>query len=111
MGFESIAFAVDVFFAALFVGLAAKYAFVKIKAKDVLLIVTASALVSLLPVIGWVLGLVLFIYLLHYKSGCSVTDALFTALLAKVFSFLTVVFLLPTILENVKGFAIFGLGQ
>jgi len=90
LGFLAIAFAVDVLISTLCVWLATKLSFVKIEAKEIALIVLAASVVSLVPVVGWIAGFILFIYLLYQVSGCTVIDAAWVVLFTKVFSFFAV---------------------
>ena len=91
MGLLALAFAVDVLISTLCIWLATKLSFVKIEPKEIAFIVIAVAIISLIPMLGWLASLVLFIYLLALASGCTVVDAAWVVLFTKLFSFVVVI--------------------
>jgi hypothetical protein len=90
MGSLAIIFAVDILVSTLCIWLATKFSFVKIDVKLIAVIVTLVSIVSLIPTIGWLAGILLFVFLLMKLSGCSPVDALWVVLFTKLFSFLAV---------------------
>lgn len=87
MGFYAIAFAIDVLVTTLCIWLATKFSFVKMNAKDIAVVVLLVAAVSVIPTVVWILGLVLFVYLLTQLASCTITDAIWVVLFTKLFSF------------------------
>lgn len=92
MGFVVIAFSVDIFITSLCIWLATKFSFVSIEPERIAVIVVAVAVVSLAPVVGWIAGLALFVYLLIQMSSCSLADAIWVVIFTKMISFIVVVF-------------------
>lgn len=90
MGNLAIIFAVDILVSTLCIWLATKFSFVKIDVKLIAVIVTLVSIVSLIPTIGWLAGILLFVFLLMKLSRCSPVDALWVVLFTKLFSFLAV---------------------
>jgi len=99
MGSSAIIFAIDILVSTLCIWLATKFSFVKIEFKLIAVIVTLVSIVSLIPTVGWFLGILLFIFLLMKLSGCSPVDALWVVLFTKLFSFL-VVFAVMSLQKN-----------
>ena len=91
MGLIAIAFAVDVLISTICIWLATKLSFVKIEPKIIAFIVVVVAVVSLIPMVGWVAGLALFVYLLIKASDCSMVDAIWVVLFSKLISFFAVI--------------------
>jgi hypothetical protein len=91
MGALAIAFAIDVLVSTLCIWLATIFSFVKAEFKIIAAIIFVVSMVSLIPVVGWVIGIVLFIYLIMKVSNCSVVDALWVVLFTKLFSFLAII--------------------
>lgn len=95
MGALAIVFAVDVLISTLCIWLATKFSFVNLEIKLVPIIVLLASAVSLIPVIGWLAGFLLFVYLLMQLSRCSVVDALWVVLFTKLFSFVAILVTTP----------------
>lgn len=91
MGESAIIFAVDVLISTLCIWLATKFSFVKADFKLLGMMVIIVSAVSLAPVVGGFVSLVVFVLLLMKISGCSVVDALWVVLFTKLFSFVAVI--------------------
>ncbi len=90
MGYYAIAFCVDVLITTLCVFVATKLSFLKVDFKALLLIVLVVSVVSLVPTVGWLLGLILFIYLLMKVGGVEVMDGIMVVIITKLISFAVV---------------------
>ncbi|MGY8869788.1 MAG: hypothetical protein ACKVJE_05025 [Pseudomonadales bacterium] len=90
MGVLAIIFVVDVLVSTLCIWLATKFSFVQADVKSIALIVVCVSVVSLIPAIGWLAGIVLFFYLFTKATGCSFVDAIWVILFSKLFSFAAV---------------------
>lgn len=93
MGVFALIFAIDVMISSLCMYIATKFSFVKIELKPLLVIVFLVAIVSLIPSIGWLLGIVLFVYLLSRAADASMVDSIWVVVFTKVVSFIGIVFL------------------
>lgn len=62
---------------------AAKLSMLKIQFVDLLLVIFIVSLLSLIPNVGWVLGFVVFIYLLHSFTRDPWVDCMWVAFLTK----------------------------
>ena len=87
MGYLAIVFIVDVLVSTLCVFLATKFSFVKLEFKVIALIVFLVSIVSLIPVVGWFLGILLFIFLMMKEAKCTPVDALWVVIFTKVVAF------------------------
>lgn len=90
MGYYAIVFCVDVLVTALCVLAATKLSFLKVEFKALLLIVLLVSVVSLVPMVGWLLGLILFIYLLMKVGGVELMDSIMVVIITKLISFAVV---------------------
>ncbi len=90
MGALSIVFAVDVLVTTLCMWLATRFSFVKAESKQLMLIIVVVSVVALIPVIGWLASILLFIFALMKVSNCSAVDAVWVVLFTKLFSFIVV---------------------
>ncbi len=90
MGFLAIAFIIDVLVSTVCMWVATKFSFVKAEFKILALIVFAVALVSLIPVVGWIAAILLFIFAIMKVSNCGIVDALWVVIFTKLFSFIIV---------------------
>lgn len=71
----------------LVIWLAAKISWVRLTVKDIAVIVILVTAFAFLPHVGFLLSLILFIFLVMRLSGCSAFDAAAVALFAKLFAF------------------------
>lgn len=90
MGYMAIAFTIDIFVSTLCIWLATKFSFVKLEFKIIAMIVFLVSIVSLIPMVGWFLGILLFIFLVMKEAKCTPVDALWVVIFTKVFSFAAV---------------------
>lgn len=86
MGLESLIFAVDVLITTFCMFIASKLSFVTIDVKSVLIIAVLVSLVSLVPVVGWILGLILFVYLISKAAHANIGDCIWVVLFTKLVS-------------------------
>lgn len=84
MGLEAIAFVLDVVVTGLCTYLAARLRAAQLKPTQLLLILCLVTLVSLIPVVGYLVALALFVYLLTELTDLDLADALWTAVIAKL---------------------------
>ncbi len=82
---------VDLLISMLCIWLATKFSFVKLEFKLIAVIVMLVAIASVIPVIGWLASIALFIFLLMKFSGCSIGDAFWVVLFAKIFSYVALI--------------------
>jgi hypothetical protein len=94
MGSLAITFSVDILISAICMWLATKFSFVKAEFNLLLIMIALVSIVSLIPAVGWVLGLLLFVFLMMKFSGCSAVDAIWVVLFTKLFSFVVILGLL-----------------
>ena len=66
--------------------IASKMSFVVADFKSLLTIAVIVALVSLIPTVGWVLGLILFVFLLGKATHASIGDCIWVVVFTKVVS-------------------------
>ena len=64
--------------------LASKLAFVKAELKNLFAIVFIVSIISLIPTIGWVLGLGVFVFLLQKVSDASFVDCIWVVAFTKL---------------------------
>ncbi|GAB2662800.1 hypothetical protein [Vibrio panuliri] len=86
MGPEALIFAVDVFITTCCMYIASKLSFVSVEFKALLIIAVIVSLVSLVPVVGWAAGLILFVYLLSKAASASFGDCIWVVLFTKLIS-------------------------
>jgi len=84
MGAFALIFIMDVIITSLCMYVATKLSFVKAELKSLLGIVFLVAVVSLIPSIGWVLGLILFVYLLTRIADANLVDAIWVVAFTKL---------------------------
>jgi hypothetical protein len=84
MGLEAIAFIIDVMVSGLSAWIAARLRSTKVKWIQILLILFGVSALSLVPVVGFVFALALFVFLLTRYTELSVADAIWTVLIAKM---------------------------
>lgn len=87
MGALAIIFALDVLVSTLCMYFATKLAFVKAELKPLIVIIIIVSVLSLIPSIGWILGLVAFVYLLMRVSDADLMDCVWVVVFIKVISF------------------------
>ncbi len=87
MGALAIVFVMDVLISTLCIYLATKLAFVKAEIKSLLLIIIVVSMLSLIPSIGWILGLIAFVYLLMRVTDADFMDCIWVVIFIKVISF------------------------
>lgn len=90
MGVLAIIFVVDVLISSACIWLATKFSFVQADIKSIAVIVVCVSIVSLIPTVGWIAGIILFFYLLTKATGCDFVDAVWVVLFTKLFSFIAV---------------------
>lgn len=90
MGALAIIFAFDVIISTLCMYLATKLAFVRAEIKPLIAIIIIVSVLSLIPSVGWVLGLIAFIYLLMRVSDADLMDCIWVVAFIKVISFLVI---------------------
>lgn len=93
MGSLALVFAIDVLVTAACMFVATKMAFVKAEFKDLLLVVAIVGVVSLIPSIGWLLGLIAFVWLLMQATGSTLLDCVYVVIFTKLVSFVAVLML------------------
>ncbi|MDQ7050912.1 MAG: hypothetical protein Q9M92_15820 [Enterobacterales bacterium] len=86
MGALAIIFVVDMTVTTAITYLATLISRVSIQFDRLLVIVAMSAIISLIPSIGWFLGIALFLYLMVKSSNANLTDALWVVVFSKLFS-------------------------
>ncbi|GAK83673.1 hypothetical protein JCM19238_1235 [Vibrio ponticus] len=86
MGLDVLIFSLDVFVTTFCMFIASKLSFVSVEFRALLVIAVIVSLVSLIPVVGWVAGLVLFIYLLSKAANASFGDCIWVVLFTKLVS-------------------------
>jgi|GEM_PF-2730840 len=87
---EAIAFAFEVFISACCLYVAAQIALENVRLASLAGIVVAVALVSLIPVVGWIASLVLFVTLLYYVTETPLEGCIWIVLISKLISFVSV---------------------
>ena len=87
MGLLVMAFTVNAIISTLCIWLATKFSFVQADIKTIAVIVICVSVVSIIPTIGWLLGIAVFFYLLIKATGCSIVDAMWVVLFTQLFSF------------------------
>ncbi|NRA61304.1 MAG: hypothetical protein HRU25_10435 [Psychrobium sp.] len=92
MGALAIVFALDVFISTLCMYLATKLAFVKAEIKPLILIIIVVSVLSLIPYIGWIFGLIAFVYLLMRVTNADLIDCIWVVAFIKVISFVVIAF-------------------
>ncbi|MEZ9061116.1 MULTISPECIES: hypothetical protein [unclassified Vibrio] len=86
MGIEALVFVMDALITACCMHIASKMSFVVADFKSLLTIAVIVALVSLIPTVGWVLGLILFVFLLGKATHSSIGDCIWVVVFTKVVS-------------------------
>jgi hypothetical protein len=89
MGEYALIFVMDVIITSLCMFVATKLSFVQAELKLLLGIVFVVAIVSLIPSIGWILGLVLFVYLLTKITDANLVDCIWVVAFTKLITFST----------------------
>ncbi|MBA5761681.1 hypothetical protein H2O73_04910 [Vibrio sp. 404] len=87
MGLEALVFVMDAFITTCCMYVASKLSYVIVDFKSLLIIALSVALVSLTPAVGWILGLLLFVYLLSKAANASFGDCIWVVVFTKVVSF------------------------
>jgi len=87
MGESSLIFIFDIFITFACIYIATKFAFVQAELKPILMIVFIVSVVSLIPTVGWILGLCTFIYLLMKVTDANLMDSIWVVVLSKLISF------------------------
>lgn len=86
VGIKAIAFGMDALITACYMYIASKMSFVIADFKSLLTIAVIVALVSLIPTVGWALGLTLFVFLLGKATHASIGDCIWVVVFTKVVS-------------------------
>jgi len=97
MGALAIIFVVDMTVTTAITYLATLISRVSIEFDKLLVIVAVSAIVSLIPSIGWLLGISVFLYLIVKSSNANLTDALWVVVFSKLLSMGAAAILLTSI--------------
>lgn len=87
MGLEAIVFVVDAIITTCCMYIASKLSFVIIDFKSLLVIALLVSLVSLIPSVGWIAGLILFVYLLSKAAHANIIDCIWVVVFTKLVSF------------------------
>jgi len=87
MGESSLIFIFDIFMTFICIYIATKFAFVQADLKSILMIVFIVSVVSLIPTVGWILGLCTFVYLLMKVTDANLIDSIWVVILSKLTSF------------------------
>ncbi|HAS64051.1 MAG TPA: hypothetical protein DCS35_16730 [Vibrio sp.] len=87
MGLEALVFVMDAFITTCCMYIASKLSFVIVDFKSLLIIALSVSLISLVPTVGWILGLLLFIYLLSKAANATIGDCIWVVAFTKVVSF------------------------
>jgi len=90
MGALAIIFALDVLISTVCMHLATKLAFVKAEIKPLIIIIIIVSVLSLIPSIGWILGLIAFVYLLMKVSDADIMDCVWVVAFIKLISFVVI---------------------
>ena len=93
MGAFALIFVMDVVFTSLCMYVATKLSFVKAELKPLLGVVFLVALVSLIPGIGWIAGIALFVFLLTKIADADLMDCIWIVAFTKLVSFGAIVLL------------------
>lgn len=93
MGVMAIIFALDVLLTSCCVYLASRLAFVTAELKVLLAVVFVVSLISLIPVYGWLLAIVAYIYLLMRATNADFKDSVWIVIFTKLLSALVLLFL------------------
>ena len=93
MGITAIIFALDVLLTAVCIFIAIRLAWLKADFKVVLPVVFIVSLISLIPTYGWLLGIVIFIYLLMRATEADFKDCVWIVIYSKLLSALMLVLL------------------
>ena len=96
LGVDVIIFFVDVVITSLCMYLATSLSYVKAELKLLLTIVFIVSLIALIPTIGWVLSIFIFIYLLTRVTDSNVLDCVWVVAFTKIFTFMAL-FLFSTL--------------
>ncbi|WP_105901554.1 hypothetical protein [Vibrio gangliei] len=86
MGLEALAFIVDGLVTACCMYIASRLSFLTIDFTSLLVITLLVALVSLIPTIGWILGLIVWFYLLKTVANADFKDCLWVIVTTKAIS-------------------------
>lgn len=84
MSFDVSFFLIDVFFTTVTLLVATKLSFIDVRVKVLVPIVGITALLSLIPYIGWVLGIIGFCYMVTRVSDAKLLDCFWIILFAKL---------------------------
>ncbi|MEZ9165812.1 hypothetical protein [Vibrio cyclitrophicus] len=86
MGIEALAFVMDALMTTCCMYIASKISFVVADFKSLLVLAVIVALVSLIPTVGWVFGVILFVFLLGKATHASIGDCIWVVVFTKVVS-------------------------
>jgi len=86
VGIEALSFVMDALMTTCCMYIASKMSFVVADFKSLLVIAVIVALVSLIPTVGWVLGVILFVFLLGKSTHASIGDCIWVVVFTKVVS-------------------------
>ena len=95
---EIVLFILDVVFGGLFLLAAAKLTGVDLVLRETILCVTAAALVSLIPAVGWLASIIVLFYLLKHFSQANVwPDLIFMVVISRLLTVVAVMALASVI--------------
>lgn len=86
MGLEALAFIVDGLVTAYCMYIASRLSFLTIDFTSLLVVTLLVALISLIPTVGWVLGLIAWFYLLKTVAHADFKDCLWIMITTKLVS-------------------------
>ncbi len=94
MGYIAVASLVHLVCTSICVWLATKFSFIELQMKQIVFIVVVVTGLALLPSVGFLLSLVLFIVLVMRLSGCTAFDAAAVAIFTMMFVVFSIFFIL-----------------
>ncbi|MDC5819078.1 hypothetical protein [Vibrio europaeus] len=86
----AIEFAFEVFISACCVYIAAQIALEKVHFASLAAIVVVVSLLSLIPSLGWVISLIVFVALLYYVTETPLEGCIWIAFISKLISFVSI---------------------
>ena len=97
MGSYAIVFFIDVIITSWCMYVATKLSFVKADIKPLLVIAAIVSLVSLVPVIGWILSIIVFVYLLMKATYANINDCIWVVAFTKLVTLFALMLLQSTL--------------
>ncbi|GLS90104.1 hypothetical protein GCM10007916_11710 [Psychromonas marina] len=87
MGSYAIIFFIDVIITSLCMYVATSLSFVKADLKPLLAIVAIVSVVAMIPTVGWIFGIILFVYLLMKATDADMIDCIWVVAFTKLVTF------------------------